>query len=361
MDIEEQIVSYQDVIDGLEIKGDDLGVAEYALAPARKKTFLSNPFILSTEQCMLYLQRVDGCVAGRMMYFPGRFYNGVEIVPSCGASALEVHDNYRDLTIGADLAMFPLFQDNKVLIYSDFSEEGIEACRALKFNIFSIPKYYYFLHHSILLETIGINSFLGKIIGGIIDKVVSLHRFNVRLLQGRLDKYKVEKISIVPEWVDDIVLKDGHKYMEVHDHTWLQWNLDNLFHDDAGNVNSFYVVTQNGKNLGFFMTKTRWNKMEKHHATPKLVGAIMEWGTVDKEKLSEEQIYRLALASFDKKIHFVTMAIEDKSVVERLKKYILFRRGDHTIAYKDIKKQYKDSSNPSLWRLRYGYADSIFN
>ena len=50
---------------------------------------------------------------------------------------------------------------------------------------------------------------------------------------------------------------DGHKYMEVHDHKWLQWNLDYNFCGGINNHQSFYIIKRDGNPVGFFMLKFR--------------------------------------------------------------------------------------------------------
>lgn len=361
-EISEQIITYQNVIDGIKIDGDDYEVAAYALATPRKETFLNNPFVTDKDIPMLYLQRIDGIVGGRMMFFPSRFFSQGEVINSCGASSLEVYDNYRKTSIGAELAMFPVFnKKNRILIYADFSGEGLAACRALKFKIFTIPKYYYFFRSFSLFESIGIKGIIGRILGGITDALVSLYRHSLDILDRSPNDYILEKVRRVPVWVDDIVMRDGHKYMEVHDHIWLQWNLDNMFHYHVKNKNEFYIIKKNDENVGFFMTKTRFKGMNNKGLSSKIIGGIMEWGTKNSSGLSEYQIYKLALSTFESDVDFVVMAIQDKAIQNKMKKRFIFRRGDHSIAFKDVKKQYKDAANQEFWRLRYGYGDSILN
>lgn len=362
MKIDGQIISYQEVVDGVEVERDNYKIAVYALASPRKDALLCNPFTTSMARPMLYLQKVEGVVAGRMMFFSSRFYNGLEIIESCGASSLEVHEKYKDLNIGADLAMFPVFQmNNKILIYADFSGEGLAACRALKFKIFTMPKYLYFIHSASLFESIGIKGIIGKILSRTTDRLLSLYRHALDFFEFSARDYVIEKVSVVPEWVDDIVLKDGHKYMEVHDHNWFQWNLDNMFHSHDKNKNEFYIIKKNGENVGFFMTKTRFADKSKKGLSSIIFGGIMEWGTKNTSVLLEYQIYKLALSTFKSDVDFVAMAIQDADVQKKMKKHFILRRGDHSIAFKDVKKQYKDAANQELWRLRYGYGDSILN
>ena len=299
-EIAEQIITYQDVKENIIIENDKFGVAAYALDESRKRAFLSNPNLKDFSRCMLCLQRVDGVVAGRVMMFPSRFYNGKEIVESSCGSSLETVSIYRNTGIGTDLSLFIIKQKyNKILINADFSEEGIAANRALRYRIFSIPKYYYFKHHYAILESIGVRGFIGKAIGRLIDLCISGYRHIIDFYENPLRDFVVQKVSQVPEWIDEIVFNDGHKYMEAHDYKWFQWNLDNMFHNDEGNKNEFFVVKKNGENVGFFMTKTRKKNMNKNNISLKYWGGIMEWGTKNKKVLSESQLYRLALSSFD--------------------------------------------------------------
>ena len=362
MNISEQKVTYQDVINDIVIEHDDYDIAGYALSNHRKKAFLRNPFLNDKNACMLYLQRVDGIVAGRMMFFPSRFSVDGDVKPSLGASSLEVDEKYRSTGIGADLAVYPVFQEgNEVLIYSDFSGEGLDACRALKFKIFTIPKYYYVVHSFSLLTHIGLRGLLFSKICSAIDGGIFLCRKIFDLFEDTLTKFKVEKVKTVPTWIDDIVINDGHKYMEMHDHNWFQWNLDNLFHNEEENINEFFVVKEGERCIGFFMTKTRTQNVNGKGGVKRLTGAIMEWGTVNEEILSEYQIYRLALRTFGKAVDYIVMTIENKKIQKKIKRRLAFKKGEHSIAFKDIKKQYRDADRQELWRLRYGYADSVMN
>lgn len=47
------------------------------------------------------------------------------------------------------------------------------------------------------------------------------------------------------------MLNDGHKYMEAHDHRWLQWNLDFNFRGLPQDIQSFYIIKELGNPIGF--------------------------------------------------------------------------------------------------------------
>ena len=173
--------------------------------------------------------------------------------------------------------------------------------------------------------------------------------------------FTIKEECMVPEWVNDIVLNDGHKYMEVHDNKWLQWCLDNKFHGEDGNVNRFYSVFRQGEPMGFFMIKERVVLNEQRSYSPLLYGTVVEWGTKDDSVLSEIMLDKMAVCQFSKQVDVIRVATDNDKTSKQLSKLLFRQHGNSYIAFKDLKKVYSDASNPSLWRLRFGYADSIFN
>ena len=89
-------------------------------------------------------------------------------------------------------------------------------------------------------------------------RTVGMRHFNVQLIGG-------------------MVLNDGHKYMEVHDHKWLQWCLDNSFKGGKQDIQSFYVIKKEDEHMGFVMTKERF-RVETQGMKNVKIGSIVEWG-----------------------------------------------------------------------------------
>ena len=356
----EQIITYQEVIDGMSIGGDDFGLVKKSLSACRVKTFLSNPFLEDKTGCLLYIQRADGIVVGNNTIIPSKFKAGNQIIDCGGGSNLVVVDRFRKYGIGAYHILYPINNTGKdAIIYAELSTDAINAYRAIRFYEFRINKYWQFRKSRFLFEKIRLKGFVLTSCSVLFDLLLKVY-FSLISRKDKWEKYSIKKVEKVPDWIDDIVLNDGHKYMEVHNHQWMQWCLDNMFYDIEGNKNVFYIISINDEPMGFFFLKYRVRDLSSYNK-PKLFCSIMEWGSKDESLLSEADIYEIAQNYIDNDVDIIEYVSNDIKTKKRMKKYFSVYRGDHYIVFKDVKKKYKEAMNPSLWRLRFGYSDSIFN
>lgn len=361
--MELEFVTYHQVIDGYQPTGDDYGLATYALLEPRKKAFLSNPNLKDTSRKMINLVRHEGKIIGRSMSFPTKLKVGDDYINIVGGSALEVASEYQTGDAGTLLLSSGLTKkENNAYLSSGFSRIGAQCQKAMRSYILTFPQLIQIRHFTKILPAIGIPIWLAQAMGWVGSFLYAPFRLYIYYKAARLKKkYSVNRVLKVPDWVDEIVLKDGHKYMEVHDHKWLQWNLDNMFHSHEQNINAFYTVSQDGENIGFFMTKERHGSIEVRGIKDALFGSIVEWGSKDVSRLSEYDLYLIALSSFSKEVDLVYMATTDYSLVKKIKYLGIIQWGDAIVALKDLRKQWKDAKDSSLWRLRLGYSDSILN
>ena len=361
MDIE--TITYQQVIDGYVSEGDVYGLAAYALAEPRKTAFLSNPFLTDTSKVMLKLLRDNGIIIGRSMMFPSRFKADDKVIETMGGSALEVAREYRNTEAGGVLMAYNIrHKENNALISSGFSREAAKCHSALRAYMLCFPQFMQVRDFRKMLPKTGINEVWSNILGALCNILTRPILFCVKIVCNRISKkYDIEQLTAIPEWVDDIVLNDGHKYMEVHNHKWLQWMLDNMFHCHENNKSRFYVVKQGVENLGFFMITERARSIKNGNNKEYLAGTICEWGTVDSARLSEYDIHAIALNKFSKKTDVVFMATNNSYVKRRMKRLFFLRKGESQIAFYDLKKEYKDAKDINLWRVRMGYGDTILN
>jgi len=184
------------------------------------------------------------------------------------------------------------------------------------------------------------------------------NRSVVRKADRLARKFRIEEVSTIPEWVDGIVLRDGHKYAEYHDHEWLQWNLDHHFFDVPRSRKAFFCVYGEREPLGFYMIKERF-KEAAGGLKDVLVGSLVEWGTRDGKLLSESDLLLLSLRDFSSSVDIVETATTDENVVRAVRKYGFIPHGKSNIVFKDRTKKYTDASDPDLWRVRLGCGDVI--
>lgn len=361
--MELETVSYQEVIDGYNPVGDEYGLAAYAIAEPRKKAFLSNPNLTDTSKVMIKLMRDNGKIIGRNMMFPSRFKSGDDIIETVGGSSLSVAKEYRNGEAGGILMSYNIrHKENNAVISSGFTAIAAKCHKALRAYMLCFPQLIQIRDFRKVLPGMGLNSIISNVVGTVLNCVLWPFLGFVKIkAKNRCKGYQIEEVHAIPEWIDDIVLNDGHKYMEVHDHRWFQWNLDNMFHSHPRNINHFFTVSKGGEKLGFFMIKERNSTVNSESTSEMVSGTICEWGTNDNSRLNEYDLHVIALNYFSKNVDVVFMATNDNEVVNKMKRFLFFRRNEAKIAFYDLKKEHKDAKDINLWRVRLGYGDSILN
>lgn len=358
--MELETVSYQQVCDGYKPDGDEYGLAEYALAPPRKQAFLANPNLNDYSKVMLKLLRKDGKIIGRSMMFPSRFKADEQIIETVGGSALEVAKPFRDGEAGGFLMSYNIrHKENNAIISSGFSETAAKCHKALRAYLLCFPLYIQIRDFRPILTKIGFHGILANFIGTICNYLYSPVLLYIKnKTTKKYKQYKIEQVTEIPQWVEEIVLHDGHKYMEIHDQKWLQWSLNNMFHSHKNNINRFYIVKIGVENVGFFMIKERVRVIAGKES---LLGTICEWGTKDSHRLSEYDLNLLALNKFSNNVDAIFYATNDTYTEQKMKKMFFFRKGEAQIAFYDLHKKFREARSIDLWRVRLGYADTILN
>ena len=359
MEFTSRIITYGNLRKGLRFENDKYGIASYE-HEARRKAFLANPCANEDDMPFMYLVEADGIPVGRTMLFETRLKISEEIVPLYSGSALEVAEDFRKYGFGGEIFSFGgTIRTRKRFLAAGISDMALPLYRILKYNIFEFPKMLRLRHAKPVLEKLGVKGFANKIITPFANLFFRSWYLLSSLKEKKLKKkYVLEKVTVIPEWVEDIVMNDGHKYAEVHDCKWLQWNLDNNFKGHQRDIQSFYIIKKSNANVGFVMTKERYRD-EVQGMNNVIIGSIVEWGSVNEDELCEADIYRLVLSSFSKDVDIIEVASNNKETQRSMKKIGFIHHGDAHIAFRDKTKTLLDCSDASLWRLRYGYADVI--
>ena len=362
--IEWQYISVEQLRNGDFTLGDDkYGLAAYVLSPARVAAVLNCPFHTSEQNTALIFCNVDGVVASRDELFGTRLKLGEDIVPCMSGTALETHENYRHLALAAEIMMFGHRNDEyECTLSAGISSMAKPLHKKLKYAYFETPILLVYKDSRAKFSERGLK---GPALW-LASKLYNLSLLGDMLKQRNAaksihKKFKVQRENIVPEWVDDIVLNDGHKYMEVHDQKWLQWNLDYNFSDNQRNSQAFYCIYEKGgKPVGFFMIKERCDK-KKDGCIQGVTGSLVEWGSNDLSLLSEEDINVLALESYKSDVNIAITTTDIPATQQSLAKYGLKHKGSITnISCRANRKKYPDIYDIKNWRIRLGYADTIF-
>ena len=343
------------------IESDDYNIASEVLDYNKIKTSLTCPNVASIDDPAYYFESVNGVVAGRIQLLATKVKLG-DTIEACGsASALEVAKPFRKLELGPDLMSFFSFSvPYSFVIVSGLSEIALPLYKILKYKILEFPRLMFLNNSRCILESKGFHGIALVILSFIVNLPFNFFRYIFKINTKKLKKhFEIRQEKIVPEWVDDIVIHDGHKYMEVHDHVWFQWNLDNNLNGQARDKQWFYGIYANNEPIGFVMTKERYRETAAGTLHNVLIGSIVEWGSRDLTMLSESDVYILAFSTFNKDLDIIETATSDINTVKQMKYYGFIPHGFAHIGFLDTTKKYKDAKDISLWRVRYGYADVI--
>lgn len=358
MEFSSQLISYKEIREGYKPKRDDCKLFAY-LTDTRKKALFANPNLQDDSACMLNLEFVDGVVAGRTMSYDTKMKIGDSIVKASSGSALDVAECYRHLGVGATLMMNVVALDYDYLVFAGISDQALPLYKKLRYHILEYPRLMLLKNSRPILYSKGMKGVVLDVVSFILNLPIRLFSSIVMLRSRRVSKhYQIVEEKVVPQWVNDIIKDDKSKYMEVHDQSWLQWNLDYNFNGLEKDTQHFFSVYKNDRPLGFFMTKERY-KEKAGSLKSVLVGSIVEWGAFDEDVLSEFTLCKMALSKFSSDIHIIEMASSNKKTISSMKKLGFVQYGFAHIVFKDKTKKHKDAADINNWRIRYGYSDVI--
>ena len=357
-----QILTYQDIRNGDAIVDDEYGIGSL-FTDSHRKAFLANPFLRDESSPLLYLSRVDGQVGGILMLFPCEMLAGDKIVEVQEGSTLEVAERFRHLAIGVDIMFYPLTCGLRdVILYAGISEMALPIYKKMGFKVLEYPRVMQLRNSRSLLMSKGLTGFPLYCLTFLSNSFLRVWRSLSKLVSCKLGrKYEIREMSIIPEWVDDILRKDTHKYMELHNKKWFEWNLHNRLNNNSRNVQRFFAIFDNNNPIGFFMIKERYRAIAGGKLKDVVVGSIVEWGSFDEKRLDESDIYMMASKVFPDDVDIVEYATSDYRTIRRLKMCGFIPHGFAHIIVNDIKKKYPDISDINNWRVRYGYADVILS
>lgn len=355
------IITYRQIRDNSYVVGNDkYGMAEYVLNDERRKACLSNPFNLSDDNPAFYFIKEGEDVVGRFQFLSSRMKMGDEILPCGTGSALEVVEKYRKLGVGADIMTYFTFNSGyDLFLTAGISSMAAPLYKALKYVTLEFPHLICLYQPSRFFRYRGVNKMLYPLLYLCEIPFRLLRSIHIRKSNKLQRKFVITQENIVPEWVDDIVIRDGHKYMEVHDSKWIQWNLNNCFHADKTIKQAFYSIKYKEDNVGFFYITER---KQTKAGTPYnyINGYIAEWGTANETLLNESDIYNIAIGFFSKNVSVINISTSDVTTVKGVKRRGFIQVGVSNIALKCDKKKYPGISDINQWRVRGGYADTMF-
>lgn len=295
---------------------------------------------------------------GREYLFGTQIKCGERVYKAQTGCGLEVIEEYRGESIGAELMLF--FSTNTEYDFAlgaGISLMILPMYRKLKYHLFEVPQYFKVKNSRFEVKPLGLKSWLSR---GLKNCILKIKDIPIHLEHYRLKKkFAIKKEIIVPEWVTEMVANDDHQFMEVHDRAWFQWNLDHNTYGYDEDIQSFYsVLNRDNKPIGFFMTKERIIKKPGRN-NGFIIGTVVEWESINHSVLSESDINLLAMHTFSKNIDAIFTLACEIDTADQLIKMGFKKRASFKVGIKDKKKQLENIGDQTLWRLRYGMTNMI--
>lgn len=359
-EIEIKRISYAELKDSsFDLAGDDYGVISEYFNSTTRSALLSNPNLDNYTNTVLNTVRLKGQIVGRHMLMPTRISINNEVLTVQTGGGHEVIESCRGKGLGTKLVKDCIFNSEyPIYIGQYYSTGAFSILKRLGLTLFEIPQFIKICKVEPILRERGINhpEIIANI-GNAILKILDID--NTIRLKKLKKKYRIAEEKIVPGWVSELVASDGHKYFEVHDREWFQWNLDNKFTSNPKDKNSFFSIYDNAnKPVGFFFTKERFEEHLEDNCWNTLRGTILEWG-IDKESgLTEVDINILALKTFSSGVDRIITVISDVQDLRTIKKLGFIRHGNYQMSIRINKDFHEDIPEDILeqknWRIRYG-------
>ena len=337
-----------------------------ALSPAIVKTLACNPSAESDGEVIQLVALCDEKAVGGEISFANRYIADGKVLSCRGASTLFVEEAYRKYDIAVDImvgaANLTPKQDN---IVAGISQQAFPLYKAMRYACFSFSRLIYLKKSRVAIEYLfKRRNSLTNALSIVGDVVLSCHR-GLAFIGNRLrtSKYSIEKVREVPKEVEDIVIKDKHRFKELHDCAWFEWCLNHSFNSDSRNDKYLCVVKNSaGEIEGFFVNKIEfYEKASSRGFKNVLLGTVSEWGVKEGSALNEYDIQVLAMRAMPKNVDGVEVATTESAVRRKLLAHLFMPMGEANMAvliqsFKD--KAVKDINN---WRVRIAAGDTLLN
>ena len=286
----------------------------------------------SDEDTAICIVIADGVIVGRYVLFRTKLKVGGYIIPVQTGGGILVSEKFRGIGIG--LSLMQAILNNNLYFGALYTRAAYNIVKKTE-TMLEIPQY-------VKLRCHGIRR--------VLDIPTIIKQYFLK------KQYTLKKMEIVPQWAGDMIAKDNHKYMEVHDTSWLQWALDNTATGVKDDYQAFYAIYDKSKEpVGFFMTKIRTIQLNGYSFKK---ANLVEWASSNHNDLNEVDINILSYSTLDSSVSKFWTISENLKTGNLLKRYSFKRKGWFAISISRNDERYEDISDVNQWRIRYGCANT---
>ena len=331
-----------------------------------RETLCANPSLFADEDVCQIIALDGNKVVGSELSFPNRFIVDGEVKSCRGASTLFVNEEYRKYAVGTILMMKSANIDSKQdSIVAGISQVAYPIYKAMRYACLSFKRYIYLRKSRVAVEYIFKNNLrIICFISKIVDLFISMMNFFMFAAnRWKMRSYKVEIVNEVPIEIEKIVMDDRHKYKELHDKKWFEWNLHYSFNDDGRNSKFLAIVKDRNEHIvGFFVNKVEFfEKASSRGFKNVLLGTVSEWGIEPDASLTEFDIQMTAIRYMPNNIDGAQVASTDEETIKKFRHHMFYPMGEANMAAYVQSFKDKTINDINEWRVRIAAGDTLLN
>lgn len=353
--------SFRELKDNTSLGFDDPNNIVDALNPAMREALLAKPAGYQPDETCQIIALDENKVIGTIITFSNILItNNIERLVQ-NASSLYVHPDYRKAGIGRRLMTEATQLGLMDRLSGGISQMAFPIYMTMGYTCFQYPRFICLKKSRAVVQHIfhSERSWTKPIIW-CIDILLAIH--NKIVFAGcKNKKWQVEKCTEVPMDVEQIIRESPHKYKELHNKAWFEWNLNYSFNQNDTNKKELFVIKDSqGKILAFFLNKIQFHKQASSRGFKNvLLGSVMEWGIAEGVGMSETELQLIAINHMPNNIDGAQITSDNKSVVKAFRKRLFLNIGYVNMVARI--KSFQDESINDLknWRFRMAVSDTL--
>lgn len=338
----------------------------YKEANIKRKVLLSNPFKNSDKDIFQILGVVDNNIVGTEVHLPIQLLIDNRVYYSLTGHGLYVHPDYRGMGLGSILTNMRLdYSLTHSLLLCNASQMQLPILKRLGACIFYMPRLILLKRSFPVLEQ-KVNKIFAKLFSPIIDNLLKIQWKYVFFQRKRiLEKgFTIKKcVGDIPQEIEAIINSDLHRFKEKHTKEWFDWIMTNSLDKNSKLKKTLFMVHNKGELIGFYVVKEKFYIQASHRGFKNVnLGSVIEWGSKDERRLSNNDLCLLAITSFGNSVDAVELCCDSEKMSSFFKRKGMIQVGSGNVVLRfksdSVLSKIDNIHNSDEWRLRPAMGDN---
>ena len=283
--LESSVNSYRDLLDNSGFLED---------GESKRDILKKNPFKKDSDDVFQLFVCDDKSVIASGFHFPTSLILDDKELQSITCSTLSVNKSYRKRGIGSNIHKLRMeYAENGAIFIGSVSQMQYSIMEKLGAKLFFSPRLVLLKKSRSVVEMFSA-SIISKILSPICDIFLLLQTFLLKVVAffAGCYSYEIKNVIDVDGDYEKVWKCSEGRFKENHNSDWMKWVLQ------SNPEVKLYYVKKNGEVLGWFVIKEKFYEQASSRGFKNVtLGSIVEWESVDVNRLSYFKIILLALTS----------------------------------------------------------------